>query len=532
MLKFSDGSFNANIDANRHRVIMNEVANNNKRIAKNTMYLYFRMVVIMLVQLYTSRVVLANLGFENYGIYSVVASFIIAFTFLRDPLNNATQRFLNYELGRIDKKGRPNLIFNLSLYAYAVLALITFVVLEIAGEWFINYKMNIPDGRLGATQFTFRMSVITLMIGLLKSPFEALIISHERMSYHAYLSVFEALLKLGNAFSLAYFTVDKLELFAFNQIVISMLVFLFASGYCKRNFKDIHITRVWDKGVFVSILNFSGWSLFGAVARMTANQGLTILLNLFFGVVINAAMGVAQQVNAAVNHFVHNFQVAFRPQLVKYYAGEEYDSLKSLICNTSKYSFLLLFAVSCPLMFNVDIVMRLWLNNPPEYAGDFCIFMLIYALLESLSAPMWMAVQATGKIKGYQIVISCAMLLNIILSYIFLRLGYSPHIVLIIKCCADVLYLIVRLTFIKKLIDFNCSQFVRRVAVPVLLIVALAVLIMFFVKNQVPDGWRGLLMSSVIFACIYPFIVYFLGLNKGEKNVVVFFVKNKLFHKK
>lgn len=492
------------------------------------MFLYLRMVVIMVVQLYTSRVVLANLGISDYGIYNVVGSFIVAFTFIREPLSIATQRFLNFEMGRKDKKGNPNLVFNLSLYTYVVLALIFFVVLEIAGEWFINNKMNIPEGRLEATQFTFQMSVISLMIGLVRSPFGALIISHERMSYHAYLSILEAILKLGNAFSLAYFAVDKLELYAINQVLISIMIFVFSFSYCKRKFKDIHITKVWDRTMFTSILSFSGWSLFGAVARMTANQGLSILLNLFFGVVINAAMGVAQQVNAAVNHFVHNFQVAFRPQLVKYYAGEEYNSLRSLISNTSKYSFLLLFTISCPLMFNIDKVMHLWLKNPPQYAGEFCIFMLIYALLESLSAPMWMAVQATGKIKTYQIVISCAMLLNIFLSYIFLSLGYSPHIVLIIKCCVDVLYLIIRLMFVKKMINFKFHFFARKILLPVSLIVVMIVTVMYIIVGFCPEGWKRLLWSCSVFICLYPILVYFVGLGQNERSFLIGFVKKKI----
>lgn len=507
---------------------MSEVSKNNKRIAKNTMYLYLRMVVIMLVQLYTSRIVLANLGVSDYGIYNVVGSFIVAFTFIREPLSIATQRFLNYEMGRKDKKGNPNLVFNLSLYTYVVLAFVIFVVLEIAGEWFINNKMNIPEGRLGATQFTFQMSVISLMIGLVRSPFGALIISHERMSYHAYLSILEALLKLANAFSLAYFTVDKLELYAVNQLVITIIVFCFCFSYCKRNFKDIHVTKVWDKKMFNSILSFSGWSLFGAVARMTANQGLSILLNLFFGVVINAAMGVAQQVNAAVNHFVHNFQVAFRPQLVKYYAGEEFQSLRSLISNTSKYSFLLLFTISCPLMFNIDTVMHLWLKNPPQYAGEFCVFMLIYALLESLSAPMWMAVQATGKIKTYQIVISCAMLLNIILSYIFLCMGYSPHIVLIIKCCVDVLYLIIRLMFVRKMIGFKFSYFAKKVLLPISLITVASIAGMYLLVLVSSEGWRRLLISCTVFIFFYMMLVYFIGLRKKEREMLVGFVKKKV----
>ena len=434
---------------------------NNKRIAKNTMFLYIRMGISMLVGLYTSRIVLQALGVEDYGIYNVVGSFIVAFTFISGPLGTATQRFLNFELGK-GESGRLNKVFNLSLYTYVVLAVILFFVIEVAGIWFLKNKMQLPAERMNAAAFAFHMSVLTLLLNLIKTPFESLIIAYEKMSFYAYISIADVFLKLLNAFMLLYVAVDKLKLFSINILVITLIVGCVTAFYCVRNFKKVRIENPrenWDFPLFKELMSFSGWSLFGSVASMTANQGLNILLNLFFGVVVNAAMGIANQVNAAVVQFVSNFQVAFRPQLVKYYAQGNIDALKSLIINTSKYSYLLLFAVVCPVCFNIDLLLKLWLKNPPEYAAEFCIMMLIYALLETLSAPMWMTVQATGKIKRYQIVISCVMSLNIVFSYFFLRAGFAPVAVLAIKCCMDVFYLLVRLIFMKIKIDFSISAF-------------------------------------------------------------------------
>ena len=386
---------------------MTSTLSNNKRIAKNTMFLYIRMGVSMLVGLYTSRVVLQALGVEDYGIYNVVGSFIVAFTFISGPLGTATQRFLNFELGK-GECGRLNKVLNLSLYIYIILAAILFVVIEIVGVWFLNCKMQIPAERLNAATFAFHMSVLTLLLSLVKTPFEALIIAYEKMSFYAYASIADVVLKLLNALILVCFSFDKLKVYSINLLIIAFVVNGLIVFYCVCNFKNVKIQSPRDNRdpcLFKELMSFSGWSLFGSVANMTANQGLNLLLNIFFGVVVNAAMGVATQVSAAINQFVSNFQVAFKPQLIKYYASGELDALRKLIMSASKYSYLLLFALVCPVVFNIDIILYLWLKNPPQYAAGFCVMMLIYALLESLSAPMWMTVQATGNIKKYQIVV-------------------------------------------------------------------------------------------------------------------------------
>lgn len=508
---------------------MSSIVSNNKRIAKNTMFLYIRMGISMLVGLYTSRIVLQALGVENYGIYNVVGSFIVAFTFISGPLGTATQRFLNFELGK-GTEGRLNKVFNLSFFTYVVLSVILLCVIEIAGVWFLNNKMQLPAQRMNAAAFAFHMSVLTLLFNLLKTPFESLIIAYERMSFYAYISIADVMLKLLNAFLLLFVSLDKLKLFATNMLVISAIVLCVTAFYCLRNFKDVTIQsprKNWDLSLFKELMGFSGWSLFGSVASMSANQGLNLLLNMFFGVIVNAAMGIANQVNAAVVQFVNNFQVAFRPQLVKYYAQGNIDALKSLIINTSKYSYLLLFAIVCPVCFNIDLLLKIWLKNPPEYAAEFCIMMLIYALLETLSAPMWMTVQATGKIKKYQIVISSVISLNIVISYLFLKAGFGPVTVLIIKCCLDIIYLVVRLFFMKAKIQFPIKVFFVKTLLPIFIVTALSVSVVYVASCESENEYIRLFVTTFLFISIYLLLLYAIVLTKDEKRKCVEFLKSK-----
>ena len=505
----------------------NQTSDNNKRIAKNTLYMYMRMGITMLVQLYTSRVVLNTLGITDYGIYNIVGSVIVMFTFISGPLGTATQRFLNFELG---KKGVNNIntVFNLSLYCYVALSVIIFLLIEVGGVWYINNKMNLPVERMDAAMFAFQLSLIAFILQLIKTPFESLVIANERMSYYAYISILEVLLKLGNAFSLMFICIDKLKLYAINQLIISIIIFLCLQVYCHRQFIYIRIAKVWDKGIFKSLLSFSSWSLFGSVATMSANQGNNLLLNYFYGVTVNAAVGVADQVSASVNQFVSNFQVAYRPQIVKYYASNDYVALRQLIVNTSKYSYLLLFMLACPVMFNIPFLLKIWLGNVPQYANEFVVLNLIYMLLETLSAPMWMTVQATGKIRNYQLIISSVICLNIILSFIFLYLGASPLIVMEIKCSLDLVYLAIRLLFMKNKVHLSIMKFMKEVIWAILPISLFTVISLYAIKAVGLSELSYFFVSIVTFFLLYfPCTFYFVRGEK-ERSKVLSFIKKRI----
>lgn len=492
---------------------------NDKRIVKNTLYMYIRMAVTMLVQLYTSRIILNTLGVDDYGIYNIVGSVIVAFSFISGPLGTATQRFYNFELGRNNKSGL-NSIFNHSLLIYTILSFILLIVIEIVGLWFIHNRMQLPTDRMEATLWAFHLSVLGFVFSLLKVPYESLIVACEKMSFYAYVSIIEVFLKLLNAFILTYITIDKLKLYSVNQLVIMWIVLGCVVVYCKRNFVYVRVQKIWDTTVFKQLLSFSGWSLFGSVASMSANQGLNLLLNVFYGVAVNAAMGIASQVSSSVNQFVANFQIAFRPQIVKYYASGNMVELRRLLTNTSKFSYFLLFMLVCPLCFNMDFVLRLWLKNVPEYTSTFCIFILIYALLETLSAPMWMIVQATGKIRAYQLVISSVIGLNIFISYIFLELGFSPEIVLQVKCCLDVVYLGIRLWFMRGMVNYSVVIFIKEVLYPVCIVSFLSVFIMVFSLSIFEEGFLRLFCSCFIFLLVYLPLCYSFALTVREKQMI------------
>ena len=499
-----------------------DIALNNKLIAKNTIYMYIRMGVVMLVQLYTSRIVLNSLGFEDYGIYNVVGSFIVAFTFISSPLGAATQRYLNFELGK-KEKSQTNVIFNLSFYSYLFLSISLFIIIELVGEWYIHNKMQMPHYRMAAAEWVFHLSLLSLILGLIKTPFESSIIAFEKMSFYAYLGIFEVILKLLNAFSLEFIMVDKLKLYAVNQFIISFLVLIGVYIFCYYNFKTIRLQNLrknWNPQKFRELLSFSGWNLFGAIANMTADQGLNILLNYFYGVVLNSAMGIANQINVSVNQFVSNFQTAFRPQLVKCYASEEICRLNRLVINTSKYSFFLLFAIACPICVNMHFLLELWLKHVPDYTVIFCILIIIFSLISTLSAPLWMTVHATGKIKKYQIVISCVILMNVLLSYIFLNYGYPPQTILIIKCLLCVCTVMIRLYFVCSLIDFSLSDYIKETICPVLIVSTISFLTVYLFVYNIHQGWLRIGITIMIFSIIYSLLVLFVGLTKKERYLI------------
>ena len=483
--------------------------------------------VTMLVQLYTSRIVLNALGVDDYGIYNIVGSVIVAFSFISGPLGAATQRFYNFELGKNNKEN-VNSVFNHSLVIYLILSIILLATIELAGLWFIYNQMQLPVERMDAALWAFHLSVLCFVFSLLKVPYESLIIAHEKMSFYAYISIVEVLLKLLNAFCLLYITVDKLKLYSVNQLVITWIILGCIMAYCKRKFIYVRLQKMWNIFIFKQLLGFSGWSLFGSLASMSANQGLNLLLNVFYGVAVNAAMGIANQISSSVNQFVSNFQIAFRPQIVKTYATGNMAELRKLISNTSKYSYLLLFMLVCPLCFNIDFLLRVWLKNVPEYTSVFCIFILIYALLETLSAPMWMTVQATGKIRTYQLVISCVIGLNVFISYAFLKSGFSPFIVLQIKCSLDVVYLAVRLWFMRTMVDYSVRDFIKEVLTPIFIISFLSMIIMYLIVSLVRDELYKLLVSSAAFALIYIPACYYIAFTVHEKQMILKLVNSKI----
>ena len=377
---------------------MSATSENNKRIVKNTMYLYMRMFVILIVSLYTSRVILHVLGVSDYGIYNIIAGVVVLFSFINGALTSATQRYLNFYIGKRDEK-KTHDVFCMSMNIYIVLSIVFLILAETVGLWFVNTQINIPEDRMVAANWVYQFTVFSFMLNLTRIPYNATLIAYEKMDFYAYLSLFDVILKLIIVYLLYISPGDKLIVYGFLFMLTDLIDNVIYRIYCKRKFITATYKYVWKKDMFRSLLSFSGWSLLGNAASVFVQQGLNILVNIFYGVTLNAALGIANQVAGKVTQFFSNFQTAFNPQIVKYYAEGKRTDFFNLIYRSSRLSYYLMLIVAFPLILKIDVILSLWLVDVPKYTGIFCQLILVYYLIEALTGPLWMSVQATGNTR-------------------------------------------------------------------------------------------------------------------------------------
>lgn len=390
---------------------------NNKRIAKNTMLLYFRMILTMLVTLYTSRVVLNTLGVEDFGIYNVVGGVVVMFSFLNSAMSSATQRFLSFELGKNNIKQFTK-VFSMSINIHALIAIIILVLAETIGLWFVNTQLVIPTDRMDAANWVYQCSILAFMVTIMSVPYNASIIAHEKMAAFAYISILEVSLKLLIVFMLQWLAFDKLKLYAVLFLLVAVIIRLVYGLYCKYKIEGCRYVWTADKKLFQTLFSYAGWNLWGNMAAVGMDQGVNILLNIFFGPVVNAARGIAYQLSSAVRMFVSNFQMAVNPQIVKRYAVEDITSMHKLIFVSSKASYLLLLFLGLPLAIEANFVLSLWLGDVPEYTVVFVRLVIVIMLIDSLSGSLITAAQATGRIKLYQTLVGGLLLFIVPISYI------------------------------------------------------------------------------------------------------------------
>lgn len=500
---------------------------NTKRIFKNTVVLYVRMIVIMLITLYSSRIILQALGINDYGLYNVVGGVVLLLAFLKSSLTSATQRFLSYEMGRKDEN-RLKDVFSVSLSSHLFIALVIFLLAETIGLWFLNTQIHIPEGREIAANWVYQFSAISLSLSVITVPYHACTISHERMSFFAWVSILDAVLKLGFAFALMLTSSDRLILYGGLMMLTSVINLFLYWWYDRRNFPETEYHWFWDKQMFKQIFSFSGWTILGQLAVVGSAQGRNILINIFFSVAVNAAMGVAHQVNAAIVSLTSNFQTAFQPQLTKSYAAKEYDYLNTLIFSASKVSFFLLFIVSLPIMLNIDWALGIWLTEVPEYSGTFCNLYIIASILNALAAPLWITIFATGNIKNYQIAISIAYFTEIATIYMLFALGFPPTTAMVVKVILNVIVILIRLVFSKKLIEcFSLVEYFNRVLKPLMLSTAGTLLIAVALYQVVNNPLMKVLYTILIFGVSVIF-AYYVGLSKYERMTLTNFVRKRL----
>lgn len=439
-----------------------DVSANNKRIAKNTLLLYFRMLLLMAVTLFTSRVVLDALGVEDFGIYNVVGGVVAMFSVLSGSLSAAISRFITYELGKGNQE-RLKVIFSSAIIIQVSIAVTICVLVEILGVWFLNSKMNISAERMEAANWVLQCSVFTFMINLISVPYNAAIIAHERMKAFAYIGILEAFLKLAVAYVLYMSVFDKLKLYAVLLTLVAIIIRLIYGHYCTRHFEECTFHMLYDKKVMKDIGGFAGWNFIGSASGVLRDQGGNIIINLFCGPAVNAARGIAFQVHGAVQGFITNFMTALDPQITKNYALGNKDYLMFLIYQGARFAYYLVLLLSLPILLNTDYILRLWLGTVPEHAVSFVQLVLVFTLSESISRPLVSAQNATGKIKNYQAVVGGLQMMNLPISYVLLRCGYMPEAVFVVSIILSQCCLAARLYMMRSTVGISARVFLRKV---------------------------------------------------------------------
>lgn len=508
---------------------MSDTSANNKRIAKNTLLLYVRMLFMMAVSLYTSRVILHTLGVEDFGIYNVVGGVVAMFSVISGSLSSAISRFITYELGKGDKEKLIR-IFSSSVTIQIGLGLIILVLAEAIGIWFLNAKMTIPTNRMYAANWVFQLSILTFIINLISVPYNAAIIAHERMSAFAYISILEVVAKLVIVYLLLVSPIDKLIFYAILMAAVALIIRFVYGYYCKRHFEECTYHFIFDKKLLKKMFGFAGWNFIGAASAVLRDQGGNIVINLFCGPAVNAARGIAYQVNNAISGFVSNFMMALNPQITKSYASGDRDYMMTLIHQGARLSFYILLLLSLPVIINAHYILSLWLKIVPEHTTLFVQFVLVFAMSESISNPLITAMLATGNIRNYQIVVGGLQMMNLPISYVLLRYGCIPETVLIVAICISQCCLAARLYMLRGMIGLSVREYMGKVYVNVLGVTILSAVIPGISSHYLNETFISFLVVCVISVLCTFTVIYFVGCNQKERQLIsskITAIKNK-----
>ena len=505
----------------------NTVKSNNKRIAKNTMILYVRMFVVMLISLFTSRVILKTLGVEDFGIFNVVGGVVMMMNVVNGAMSVSTQRYLTFELGKNDYAQFAK-TFSMCMNIFFLLCILILVIGETIGLWFMNTYLVIPLERIEAANWVYQFALLSCMCTLLNNPYNATIVSHERMNVYAYIGIAEVVFKLAIVYILLIIPIDKLATYGALTFISSLTITLIYRWYCVKHFSEARYLFYWDSKLFKQLASYSGWNLFGSLSGVTKGQGLNILINIFFGPSVNAARGIAYQVNGVVHSFFTNFYTAVRPQITKYYAQDNKEDMFKLVFNSSKMSFFLILFVSMPLVIEAPFVIQLWLGQMPEYVVPFVRLIIVITAIDSMSTPLMTAIHATGNNRLYQFTVGMIMIMTLPVSYFFLKLGYSPISVFVISLALSVLSLFVRLIIAHKQIGLPFIKYTVQVVFRSLIVAALALIIPGWLHHTMNPGWTATISVCVLCVLSSFFFAYLVGLNSAEKKAVLTLVRNQI----
>jgi len=506
---------------------MSETSSNNKRIAKNTVYLYARMLIVLFVSIYTTRVVLSSLGVEDYGIYNVVCGFVSMFTFMNTTMSNSIQRYYNYELGKQSSEGFTS-VYQTSLILQIVLAAAILIVLEPLGIWYVNNKMVIPSDRLMAANYIFQFATISLVFVILQAPYNAAIIAKEKMDFFAFASIVDVILKLAIVLPLPYYKGDKLILYGVLLVAVSSFNLLIHFIYAKRNIDGLCFRFVLHKKLMKSIAGFSGWSVLEMFAWMTQGQGVNMVMNVFFGPIVNAARGVAMQIQNSIQGFCTNLVTAFRPQLVQSYAQQNIHRTKNMMFSMTKIMFLFFAMITAPFIVEIDYVLGLWLgDNVPQYTAGFTILMLLSMYPRNCVMAFSTVVQATGTIKKYQIVSTVIILLVLPISYIVLKLGYNPLSVYWVNLAICIMLFIACFEQTIKVFPFSRKEYVKSVLFPCLTITSLLFVSLKLINAFMMEGIMRLAIVCVLSVIVTGILSYMLAFNRQEREMIIRIIKRR-----
>lgn len=493
---------------------------NSKRIARNTGYLVLRMLIVFVVGLYTSRLILQYLGIEDFGLYNVVGSVVIFFSFFKWALNVSTSRYLSFEIGT-GKTDSICKVFSMSINCHLILAVSLVIILESVGLWFLNTHLNIPNDRQFAANWVFQLSLVSFFFGIVFNPYNSAIIAYERMDYYAILSLVEALLKLAIVYCLAISPTDRLITYSFLLSCVSIILGLCNYLYCKRKFADCKYIRFWDKRLLKNFSSYSGWSLAVNTVDVCTNQGINICFNVFLGVVANASMGVATQVISHLCQFLSSFSQSYNPQIIKSYAAKQYGYFMDLVFSASKISYMILFFVCVPILLNIEFVLEIWLGEYPDMAPNYIKAIIYYYLIDATQAPLWQSVHATGNIKTHQIIMSCIKMITLPLVFFILKTGNTGEIALEAWAFVNLLCAVARIWLLKRLINLNIKDYLHSVVWKIIIVSVLAFPIPYYISITLERGWPAFMAVSSASCIISSIFIFFVGLNKRERDLIL-----------
>lgn len=499
----------------------------NRRVVKNTFYLYIRMFLMMAITLYTSRVVLATLGIIDFGIYNTVAAIVAMMGFLNSSMSNAVQRFLSYEMGYGDSKKICD-IFNAALRVHAIIALIVLVLMELVGLWLLDGRLNIPCDRIQAAQCVFHCSVVMMVFSIIQVPYNSMIISKEDMNVYAFVSIIEVLFKLGVVYFLILCNSDKLQLYAILTMVVTIFITICYILYCIWHYIEVRISRINTYKNIKDLMTFAGWNIFGELSWIFTIQGVTLLLNVFWGPVVNAARAIALQVDTAVSRFVINFQAALNPQIIKNYAAHHIHDTLKLFYRGTRVSYYLLLILSLPILFETNYLLALWLEDVPPLTDSFCKIAIITSLVQCVSNLFATIAKAYGQIRNYQLVVSMLIGLNFPMAYLIIWLGGNVLLVVSTTIFVQLCVLVARILLTKRMINYSICDFIKNVIFPILSVTIVSCIVPYSICMCYKEGLYRCLLNLVITVISTLVVIWSIGLKRAERQFVLQSIKVKI----